>query len=294
MAGLILREILRTPLRQRKRAVLRLSPIPFCTFRPCGAASPMPLDLAFFAAMFPAVILMGLSKGGFAGLGLLSLPLMALVVSPVTAAAIMLPLLIAQDVVTVWSYRREFDRRNLATLAPGALLGILAGYLLAAKVSDAAVGLAVGLISIGFALRRMLGDGKREPVATQAGWGAGGFWGFLCGFTSMIAHAGGPPFQIYVMPQKLPPAVFVGTGAIFFAAMNLVKLIPYIALGQFSLQNLTASAALLPVAVAATFAGVWLVRRVPAERFYGIIYWLLLLVGCKLVFDGLKGLHLFG
>lgn len=254
----------------------------------------MPLDFAFFAAMVPAVVLMGLSKGGFSGLGLLSLPLMALVVSPVTAAAIMLPLLIAQDVVTVWSYRREFDRRNLVRLAPGALIGVLAGYLLAAKVSDAAVGLAVGLISMGFALRRMLDDGRKPAVATQARWGAGSFWGFVCGFTSMIAHAGGPPFQIYIMPQKLPPAVFVGTGAIFFAAMNLVKVVPYIALGQFSAQNLTASAALLPVAIAATFAGVWLVRRVPAERFYGIIYWLLLLVGLKLVFDGVRGLHLFG
>lgn len=110
----------------------------------------------------------------------------------------------------------------------------------------------------------------------------------------MVAHAGGPPFQIYVMPQKLPPAVFVGTGAIFFAAMNLVKLVPYIALGQLSAQNLAASAALLPVAVAATFAGVWLVRRVPAERFYGIIYWLLLLVGLKLVLDGMRGLHVLG
>ena len=254
----------------------------------------MSLDIAFFAAMVPAVILMGLSKGGFAGLGLLSLPLMALVVSPVTAAAIMLPLLIAQDVVTVWSYRRDFDRRNLATLAPGALLGVLAGYLLAAKVSDAAVGLAVGLISLGFALRRLLGDGKRVAAVTEASWGAGGFWGLLCGFTSMVAHAGGPPFQIYVMPQKLPPAVFVGTGAIFFAAMNLVKLVPYIALGQLSAKNLAASAALLPVAVAATFAGVWLVRRVPAERFYGIIYWLLLLVGLKLVLDGMRGLHVLG
>ncbi len=254
----------------------------------------MSFDLAFFAAMVPAVILMGLSKGGFAGLGLLALPLMALVVSPVTAAAIMLPLLISQDVVTVWSYRREFDRRNLATLAPGAFLGVLAGYLLAAKVSDAAVGLAVGVISIGFALRNLLGGGKRAGAATHASWGAGGFWGLVCGFTSMIAHAGGPPFQIYVMPQKLKPAIFVGTGAIFFAAMNLVKVIPYLALGQFSPQNLGASAALLPVAVAATFAGVWLVRRVPAERFYRLIYWLLLLVGTKLVFDGVRGLHLLG
>jgi uncharacterized membrane protein YfcA len=254
----------------------------------------MSLDLAFFAAMVPAVILMGLSKGGFAGLSLLALPLMALVVSPVTAAAIMLPLLIAQDVVSVWSYRRDFDRRNLATLAPGTLLGILAGYLLAAKVSDATVGLAVGVISIGFALRRLLSGGTEAPVAKRAGWRGGTVWGAICGFTSMIAHAGGPPFQIYVMPQKLPPAVFVGTGALFFAAMNWVKVIPYLALGQFSPQNLLASAALLPVAIAATFAGVWLVRRVPAERFYGIIYWLLLLVGLKLVYDGLRNWHLFG
>ncbi len=171
---------------------------------------------------------------------------------------------------------------------------MLAGYLLAAKVSDAAVGLAVGIISIGFALRRMLGGNRSAAVATKARWGAGSVWGVVCGFTSMIAHAGGPPFQIYVMPQKLPPAVFVGTGAIFFAAMNLVKVIPYVALGQFSAQNLTASAALLPVAVAATFAGVWLVRRVPAERFYTYIYWLLLLVGAKLVLDGLHGLHILG
>ena len=254
----------------------------------------MPFDLLFFAAMVPAVVLTGLAKGGFSGIGLLSLPLMALVVSPVTAAAIMLPLLIAQDVVSVWSYRRDFDRRNLATLAPGALLGILVGYLLAAKVSDAAVVLAVGLISVGFALRRMLSDGKKPAIATQANWSAGSLWGFFCGFTSMVAHAGGPPFQIYVMPQKLKPAVFVGTGAVFFAAMNLVKLVPYLALGQLNGQNLQASAALLPFAVAATFAGVWLIRRVPPERFYGIIYWLLLLVGAKLVYDGVQGLHLLG
>ena len=253
----------------------------------------MLLDGAFFAAMVPAVILMGLSKGGFSGLGLLSLPLMALVVSPVTAAAIMLPLLIAQDVGTVWSYRREIDRRNLMTLAPGALIGILAGYLLAAKVSDAAVGLAVGVISIGFALRRLLSGGQAERRVRRASWSGGSLWGFICGFTSMIAHAGGPPFQIYVMPQKLPPAVFVGTGAIFFAAINWVKVLPYLALGQFSPQNLLASAALLPVAIVATFAGVWLVRRVPAERFYGIIYWLLLLVGARLIWDGIRHLPIF-
>ena len=254
----------------------------------------MAFDTTFFAAMVPAVILMGLSKGGFSGLGLLSLPLMALVVSPVTAAAIMLPLLISQDVVTVWSYRRDFDGRNLATLLPGAILGVLAGYLLAAKVSDSAVGLAVGLISVGFALRRLARAGKAPSPVTRANHAAGAIWGAICGFTSMIAHAGGPPFQIYVMPQRLPPAVFVGTGAIFFAMMNLIKVGPYLALGQFSAQNLLASAALFPVAIVSTLAGVWLVRRVPAERFYTIIYWLLLAIGTKLIVDGLRGFHIFG
>jgi hypothetical protein len=250
----------------------------------------MTFDTAFFAAMAPAVILMGLAKGGFSGLGLLSLPLMALVVSPVQAAAIMLPLLIAQDVVTVWSYRREFDRRNLAMMMPGAMLGILAGYLLAARVSDAAVGLAVGVISIGFSLRRLLGASLASAPAKPAALAPATFWGAISGFTSMIAHAGGPPFQIYVLPQRLPPAIYVGTNAIFFAAMNLIKVAPYLALGQFSAANLSASAALFPVAIAATLAGVWLVRRVPPERFYTIIYWLLLAVGAKLLFDGLRGL----
>lgn len=252
----------------------------------------MIFDPVYLAAMVPAVILMGLSKGGFAGLGLLSLPLMALVVSPVRAAAIMLPLLIAQDVVTVWAYRREFDRRNLATLLPGATLGIAAGYLLAAKVSDSAVGLAVGIISIGFAARQLSGKGKAAARITKAAYLPGTFWGAICGFTSMIAHAGGPPFQIYVMPQRLPPQVFVGTGAILFALINLIKVGPYIALGQFTRENLTASVALFPVAILSTMAGVWLVRRVPAERFYTIIYWLLVAVGLKLIFDGFMGLHL--
>ena len=251
----------------------------------------MLLDPAFFAAMVPAVILMGLSKGGFSGLGLLSLPLMAQVVSPITAAAIMLPVLMAQDVVTVWSYRRDYDRLTLATLLPGAALGILAGYLLAARVADGAVVLAIGLISVVFALRNLVSGARAALPATRANYAQGTFWGALSGFTSMIAHAGGPPYQIYTMPLRLPPAVFVGTGALFFALINVIKVAPYVALGQFTTQNLTASLALLPVAILSTIAGVWLVRRVPVQRFYGIIYALLLLVGLKLTYDGLNGLH---
>jgi uncharacterized membrane protein YfcA len=247
-------------------------------------------DPLFYAAALPAVILMGLAKGGFSGLGLLSLPLLALVMPPVQAAAVMLPILMVQDVVTVWAYRHAWDKLNLVRLLPGAVLGILLGYLLAARVSDHAVELAIGVISIVFAVRRLrLDHGGKPPVAAPAGRFGGWFWGLVCGFTSMIAHAGGPPFQVYVMPQRLHREIFVGTGAVFFAILNVVKVAPYIALGQFSATNLWISAALFPAAIAATWAGVLLVRRVSAERFYTAVYGLLILVGCKLLWDGVRG-----
>jgi uncharacterized membrane protein YfcA len=244
-------------------------------------------DPLFYLAAVPAVILMGLAKGGFSGLGLLSLPLMALVVSPVQSAAIMLPILIVQDVVTVWAYRHSWDRRNLGILVPSAALGILAGYLLAAKVSDAAVTLAVGVVSLAFATRRLVLERRGgAPVASPADVPRGLFWGAVIGFTSMIAHAGGPPFQIYVMPQRLARDVFVGTGAVVFALINWLKVAPYLALGQFTPANLATSAALFPVAIGATWAGVLLVRRVTGEKFYTIVYWLLVVVGLKLIYDG--------
>jgi uncharacterized membrane protein YfcA len=248
-------------------------------------------DPFFYLAAIPAVLLLGLAKGGFSGLGMLALPLMALVASPVQAAAILLPILIVQDVVSVWAYRRNWDRPNVTILLVGATLGILAGYLLAAKVSDAAVRLALGLTCIVFALRRLvLERGGRTPAPAKADVGRGIFWGALTGFTSMIAHAGGPAFQIYVMPQRLPRDVFVGTGAVLFAFINWIKVPPYVALGQFTSENIWTALALFPMAIASTWAGVLLVRRFSAERFYTIVYTLLVLVGLKLTYDGLSAL----
>jgi uncharacterized membrane protein YfcA len=249
-------------------------------------------DWHFYALALPAVFLMGLSKGGFAGLSLLSTPLVALVISPVKAAAIMLPILIAQDVVSVWAYRRDWSARNLAIMLPGCAIGILIGYLMASRVSDSFVRLIVGIIAISFVLAFVIKSWRRrETAAAPADVAPGIFWGGVAGFTSFISHAGGVPFQVYVMPQKLSPPVYVGTNAIFFAINNLLKVLPYILLGQFSAENLSTSAALLPVAVAATFAGVWLVRHVPADRFFTIIYALTFCVGLTLLWDGAG--HLF-
>jgi len=243
-------------------------------------------DPLFYAAAIPAVILYGLGKGGFTGFGTLAMPVIALAISPVRGASIMLPILVIQDAVGVVAYRRAWDRRNLAMLVPGACLGIGLGYLFAARVPDAAVALAVGVVSIWFGLGRLLGDRNGERPAVSPKPALGVFWGSVAGFTSTIANAGAPPFQVFVMPQRLPKDIFVGTGIMFLATMNLLKLPVFFALGQFTRENMMTSLVLFPLAVAATWGGLWLVKKVPAERFYTIIYLLMVLIGVKLIWDG--------
>jgi uncharacterized protein len=243
-------------------------------------------DPLFYLAATPAVILMGLAKGGFSGLGLVAIPLMALVVSPVKAAALMLPILCIQDLVSVWAYRSTFDKRNLMIMLPGGLAGIGLGWLMAAYVSDDVVKIGVGLISIGFVLMYWKKRAERgEPIPGHTL--AGVCWGAVSGFTSFIAHAGGPPFQVHVMPQRLPPQTYVGTSTWFFWTINLIKLVPYFFLGQFSTENLSTSFALFPLALISTLAGIWMVRRIAAENFYTLIYALTFLVGVKILWDGI-------
>jgi uncharacterized protein len=248
-------------------------------------------DPLFYAVAIPAVILLGFAKGGFAGLGLLAVPLMSLTISPVQALAIVLPILLVQDAISVWAYRHSWDPINLKRLLPGAIIGVGLGYGLAAYVPEQAIALVLGLISVVFAIRRLLIErGGNLPKATSAGIRGGWFWGALSGFTSMVAHAGGPPFQVYILPQRLHRELMVGTGAIFFAILNVLKVGPFILLGQFSTENMSTSAVLFPLAVVATFVGVWLVRRVQSDRFYTVIYILLIFVGGRLIWQGASGL----
>lgn len=246
----------------------------------------VPSDPLFYLVAALAVTMLGLSKGGFVGAGALSLPLMALVISPIAAAAILLPILIVQDVVGVWAFRRDWNGHVLAVMLPGSLVGIVLGYALAAMVSADVVLGAVGLLSILFGVHRLWTErhGTITAPASSPDW-IGVLFGVAAGFTSQIAHAGGPPYQMWVMPKRLPRDVFVGTTAIFFAATNWLKVPAYLALGQFTSANLKITAALLPVAIASTFAGVALVKRVSAERFYTSIYLLMIAVGVKLVID---------
>jgi uncharacterized protein len=246
-------------------------------------------DPTFYLLAIPAVILLGLAKGGFAGVGAIALPLLALKISPVQAAAILLPVLVLQDAVGVWAFRKNWDREVLALMIPSAMVGIVAAYFLAAKVSATVVLAVLGAISVVFACYRLwISRGGRVPVSSNAPRALGAFLGFASGFTSQVAHAGQPPFQMWVLPKGLPPQVLVGTTAIFFAVINLSKIPAYLALGQFTRQNLMAAAVLAPLAIASTLLGVWLVRRVSAEKFITTIYVLMILVGVELLLKALR------
>ena len=245
-------------------------------------------DPAFLTVAILSVMLLGLAKGGFAGLGALATPILALAIAPVTAAAILLPILIVQDVVSIWAFRKTWDRRIVLTMLPGAMVGVAGGWFFADRLSEDAVMAALGGISIAFGLWRLwLERGGRTPLPSNSpGW-VGTLFGAATGFTSQIAHAGGPPFQMWVGPKRLPHECFVGTSAVLFTAINWMKLPAYLALGQFTPANLTASAALIPLAIVSTFGGVWLIRRMKDARFYTMVYLLMVALGAKLLFDAL-------
>jgi hypothetical protein len=252
------------------------------------AAAGLLADPWFWLFGIPAVVLLGLAKGGFTGFGSLAMPIFVMAVPPVQGAAILLPILIVQDVVGVWSFRHSWDRHVIAVMLPGAVVGIALGYVFAASLPESYILGFVGLIAILFGAQRLWIErgGRAVPAQRLPGW-TGTLLGAASGLTSQIAHAGGPPYQIWVLPRRLPRDAFVGTTAIFFAAMNWLKVPAFAALGEFTAPNMAATLALMPVAVLSALAGVRLVRRVPAERFYTLIYGLTVLLGVKLLWDAI-------
>ncbi|MAZ19531.1 MAG: hypothetical protein CL535_24795 [Ahrensia sp.] len=253
---------------------------------------PFITDPLFYAAAIPAVIFVGLSKGGFGGaMALIGLPLMALVVSPIKAAAIMLPILIVMDIVSLWTWRGVFDPKTLKIMLPAGMVGIGIGWATASWVTAGEVRLLVGTVALLFAadyLRQRLFVRNAEAKPHNAVKGT--FWGVIAGFTSFVSHAGGPPYQFYALPLGQEPKLYVGTSVIFFAIVNAVKLLPYFALGQFDPGNLATSAVLMPIAPVATLAGAWIVRRIDRTIFYPFMYMMIFLVGLKLVYDGMMSL----
>lgn len=248
-------------------------------------------DPVFYYAAVPAVMLMGLSKGGLGGaLVLMGVPILSLVVSPVKAAAILLPVLLMMDAVALHAWRGFYDKQLLKDTLPGAVVGIAIGWATAAFVSDDMVRLLVGMIALAFTiqffLRRHLAAGAAQPHNSLKG----NFWGSMAGFTSFVSHAGAPPFQIYALPLKLDPKAFTGSATIFFTANNVIKLLPYWALGQLSFENVATSVMLFPAGALATVIGAMIVKRMNAAVFYPFMYVMVALVGAKMLYDGATAL----
>lgn len=249
----------------------------------------LPTDPLFYGVAAIAVILVGIAKGGFAGLGAAAMPILVLVMDPAPAAAMLLPILIAQDVVSVWAFRHEYDWPTLKLMVPGGFIGVFLGWLFATAVPVDAVRGLVGLISVVFGLYRLaLGRGITLQFRRKMPDALGVFWGAVSGFTSQVAHAGGPPFQIWALSRNFPHTVFIGTSAIFFAVLNWIKVPAYFALGQFTAANMKLTLIFMPLALASTFAGVWVVRRLSAARFNTVIAVLMLAVGAELLRQSLS------
>ena len=244
-------------------------------------------DPLFLFVAFFAVLLVGLAKGGFSGIGMAATPLLALAVPPLQALAILLPILMAQDVVSIWWYRRDWDGWNLKVMLPGAILGVGLAWAVGSVVPDNVVRLIIGVIGITFVLNSWFG---RVPPPGRPSAASGVFWGAGAGFTSTIASAGMPPFSIHVLPQRMEKMRLVGTITLFFAAVNLMRVVPYFALGHLTRDNLMISLTLLPLAIAANFLGFWLVLRISTELFYRISYALILLISCAIFAQGVAGL----
>lgn len=246
---------------------------------------PLITDPWFYVVAIPAVLMLGVSKSGFgAGFGSLTVPLMALVVPVPQAAAILMPVLLVMDLLGLHAWRRHFDWPLIRFLVPFGLVGTVVGAVSFKLLNPNLVAGIVGVATLLFLAQRVFFPPRADSPPPPR-W-AGALLTTTAGFTSFIAHAGGPPVNAYVIPMRLAPSVFAASMAVFFFAVNLSKWLPYAWLGLLDMRNMATSLVLLPLAPLGVLAGVRIARRIDARLFYRFIYIGMLLTGLKLVWDG--------
>lgn len=256
-----------------------------------GSINTLISDPIFYLVSIPAILLSGVSKGGFgSAVGGLGVPLMALAISPPQAAAILLPILCLMDLVGFRVYYKKWDMPNLKIMIPGALVGIIIGALTFGVLNEGSIRILIGIIAVLFTLNNWFGFAKKQEPAGRSAI-KGTIWSSVSGFTSFVAHAGGPPVMIYMLPQRLDKVTFVATANLFFLIINFVKLMPYAWLGQLSSANLLTSLMLSPLAPAGVWLGLWLQKRINHDWFYKIAQSCLFLTGLQLIYQGSRGLH---
>lgn len=246
-------------------------------------------DPFFYLCAIPAVLIFGLAKGGFGGsIAIVSVPLMAIAISPIQAAAIMLPVLLVMDAFALWSFRGKWHKTNLMILVPSAIVGIVIGALYFHYLSEDAVRLLIAVIAILFTLDYLIKRGNITP--SKPSIAKGSLWGAVAGFTSFGIHAGGPPVNVYLLPQNLDKTILMGTMAVFFAIINAVKVVPYALLGQLDYSNFMTSLVLIPFAPIGVRLGYFLHHKSSQATIINLCYIFLAVAGAKLFFDGITGI----
>jgi hypothetical protein len=252
----------------------------------------------FWTAAITAVLILGVAEAGFGGgIGFIATPLIALTISVADAAALLLPLLIIIDLLSIRHYRGTYDKPSLTLLLPSAIVGIILGALLfnGLRDNDDLLRRALGLFAVLFVIYQV---GRSALLGAleghRPGRPVGVFLGVLSGFGSTLAHAGGPPATMYLLPQKLPRQLFAGTTVWFFTAVNLIKLVPYGALGLLRMGNLVTILLLAPVAFIGVRLGIYLNRNFDELWFNRVIYLFLFLTGLQLLTGGALTMLIFG
>ena len=248
----------------------------------------MELTPVFLAAAIPAVLLAGVSKGGFETAGAIAAaPLLALVIDPRLAVGLMLPLLMLMDLASLRAYWRRWRWIEARALMLGAIPGVALGWLVFGAVSADGMRLMIGALALGFVAWSLAGRFGLLRVERVQPAEAGLFWGALAGFTSFVGHAGGPPAAVYLLARRLAKTPFQATSVLTFWWVNLIKFPPYVALGMVTAETARAVAILAPVGIAGVLIGAWAHRRIGETAFFAIAYTLLGATGLKLIVDAL-------
>jgi uncharacterized membrane protein YfcA len=248
-------------------------------------------DPIFYAVAAFAVVIWGISKAGFGGgLGLISVPMLTLVIPPLEAAAIMLPILCVMDLFGIWGYRRTWRRDAMGVLFAGVVLGTIVGALTFGSVDEAVLRLVIGVMAVGFSIQFFV---ARDPLSkgTPPGPAVGFAVAATAGVSSFIIHAGALPLlAIYLLPQRLDKTLYVGTAMIFVAMVNFAKIPPYAMLGLFTREALQTALVLMPFAPIGIWLGMWLHKRIPERHFTRLVNGIVVVIGIKLIHDAVVSL----
>jgi len=244
-------------------------------------------SFAFLICAVISVIIVGVSKSGFgAGLGILSLPLMASQSSINEALAILLPLLIAIDLIGLGRFIKNANWEILKLIIPPALLGLILGMIFFSAITPRVLTLSIGIFTLLFLIQNLAMEYFDAREAKPYPW-LGRAMGFASGFTSFVAHIGGPPITVFMLRANLLPMVYTSTLGVFFTFINFAKLGPYSYLGLLSFQQFSTSLMLLPCVPAGVYLGFYIAKRISMKWYYRIVRFFLLVASVKLIADGL-------